>query len=285
MRTDNEIMDLIMNKARNDERIRAVVLWGSRADKDATHDRYCDFDVVYIVEDIRSFTRDISWLNYWGEMLILQMPNDWYKHRYDYNGTGSFVYLMQFKDGTRIDLTLIEKKNIDELVQEKEPRTVLLNKDEDMQIGDITENTAFLIKRPDAKEYFDTCNEFWWLSVNVAKGICREEFCFVKMFMEQYQMEMLHKMISWKIGIKHDFAVTTGKADKYFKRYLPDGEMSRIMNLYPSGDYNNIREKLFSMFDYFGELSEEVGNHFGFEVRREEAKNVRAHVEHMLKDK
>ncbi|WP_234121656.1 aminoglycoside 6-adenylyltransferase [Clostridium hydrogenum] len=29
---------------------------GSRVDQNATHDKYYDFDIVYIVEDIQSFT-------------------------------------------------------------------------------------------------------------------------------------------------------------------------------------------------------------------------------------
>ncbi len=109
MRSEMEMMRLIIKKAEQDDRIRAVYTNGSRIDPSAVHDRYSDFDIVYIVRNIGSFTRDSAWIEYFGEILILQKPEDWYSHPYDYGGRGDFAYLMQFKDGNRIDLTLIDE--------------------------------------------------------------------------------------------------------------------------------------------------------------------------------
>ncbi len=47
MRTYDEMMKLIMDKALNDERIRAVTMGGSRVNKNAVHDQYSDFDICY----------------------------------------------------------------------------------------------------------------------------------------------------------------------------------------------------------------------------------------------
>ena len=58
MRTYDEMMRLILDLAINDERIRAVTMEGSRANKNAVHDRYSDFDICYVVRDIREFTGD-----------------------------------------------------------------------------------------------------------------------------------------------------------------------------------------------------------------------------------
>lgn len=76
MRTEKEMMDLIMTKAIDDERIRAVAMDGSRANKNAVHDKYSDFDIVYFVTDVREFTKDKSWINYFGDVLIVQCPED-----------------------------------------------------------------------------------------------------------------------------------------------------------------------------------------------------------------
>ena len=56
-RSFDEMMDLILEKARSDERIRAVTMEGSRANANAVHDAYSDFDISYYVRDIRDFTR------------------------------------------------------------------------------------------------------------------------------------------------------------------------------------------------------------------------------------
>ncbi len=282
MRSENEMMDLILRKAREDDRVRACFLNGSRADENATHDEYCDYDIVYVVTDIRSFTNDVSWINYFGEMLILQKSTDWYTHPYDYNGTEGFTYLMQFADGNRIDLSLVDITHISEVNEEEQPRIILLDKDNRKELYDVPAGEIYYVQKPTPKEYFDTCNEFWWLAVNVAKGIYREEFGFVKVYMEHYEIEMFHKMLAWEIGIDYDFKISVGKKNKYLKRYLSEEEMKRVMNVYPGGDFEEIKEKLFVMFDYFEELSQKVANHFGFEHKSDEANRVRSHVAKML---
>jgi aminoglycoside 6-adenylyltransferase len=282
MRTEQAMMKLILDKAQADERIRAVFLNGSRADEQALHDQYCDYDIVYVVRDIRSFTGDDAWLGYFGEMLILQKPTDWYSHPYDYAGTDNFTYLMQFADGTRIDLTLIDVARIATINAEVEPRIILLDKDGRPELYDIPAGTLYHIQRPSAKEYFDTCNEFWWLAVVVAKGICRGELFYVKAFMEHYQMEMFLKMLLWQIGIAHDFQVSGGKCQRYVQCYLTADEMNRFRQLYPNGDFENIKAKLSVLMGYFAELAPNVAAHFGFEYKAAEAQRVQAFVCSML---
>ena len=46
MRTPQEMLNLILTTAQEDDRIRAVILNGSRADPNALPDRFQDFDIV-----------------------------------------------------------------------------------------------------------------------------------------------------------------------------------------------------------------------------------------------
>ncbi len=254
MRAEQEMLELILERARRDDRIRAVILNGSRASASAVHDRYSDYDVIYVVERIREFTGDKEWIRYFGDILIMQLPQDWYSHPYDYTGDDSFVYLMQFTDGTRIDLTLVDRKHIDEL-DPQEPRIILLDKDQDPQLVDVVSEKAFYIEAPSAKEFADCCNEFWWLSIYVAKGLCRKEFLYAKTYLEHDQMEMLVKMLRWRIGIEQGSSRILGKYSKYLKRYLPAAEMERFMQLFPNGDYTEIWKKLWEVLDFFEETA------------------------------
>ena len=119
MRSEKEMMDIIMNKALSDERIRAVTMEGSRANPNAVHDSYSDFDISYYVTDIREFTGDKSWINELGDILIAQFPTDWYSHPYDYGSRDPFAFLIQFADGSRIDLTLSDVTNISQEAENK----------------------------------------------------------------------------------------------------------------------------------------------------------------------
>ena len=49
MRNEEEVLSLILNVAENDERIRAALLTGLRANPNVEKDSLQDFDIIYIV--------------------------------------------------------------------------------------------------------------------------------------------------------------------------------------------------------------------------------------------
>ena len=275
MRNKEEMMKLIMDVAINDERIRAVTMEGSRASKNATHDQYCDFDICYIVSDIREFTKDNKWVEIFGEILIVQYPMDWYSHPYNYAGHDNFAYLIQFKDGNRIDLTLIDVCNIDKEQGCCEPRIVLLNKDNFKELKQINDESVFYIQKPSEMEYYNTCNEFRWLSVYISKGLCREELYYAKYAYDVLMMEMFIKMLNLKIGVDNDFNVTTGDHSKYLKRFLTLEEMKRFHSVFPNGTYEDIWSKLYVIYDYFAEIAKYVGEALKYNFDAKETEEVR----------
>src|SRR6476646_2704998 len=76
VRSETEIKSLILDFAKQDDRIRAVLLNGSRANPNIKHDRLQDFDIVFIVENLESFTSDHSWTNIFGETIICQLHDE-----------------------------------------------------------------------------------------------------------------------------------------------------------------------------------------------------------------
>ena len=152
--TQEELFSLIQKKAEADERIRAAALDGSRANPDALHDEYSDFDVVFFVRDSREFTQNTGWIRDYGEVLIAQFPDDWYNHPYDYEGKEPFHCLVQYADGNRIDFTIRDVSRGEE-ENNREPRTVLLDKDGYDWLKPVETDEAFFIKRPGKKEYLD----------------------------------------------------------------------------------------------------------------------------------
>ena len=72
MRTEKEMMDLILGVAKKDERIRAVYMNGSRTNPNAARDILQDYDIVYVVEETGSFIEDKGWIKTFGEILFMQ---------------------------------------------------------------------------------------------------------------------------------------------------------------------------------------------------------------------
>lgn len=225
MRSEAEMLELIMKRATEDDRIRAVAMDGSRANKNAVHDQYSDFDIVYFVTDVRDFTKDKDWISYFGDILIVQYPMDWYSHPYDYNSHDTFAYLIQLADGNRIDLTIIDLRNIEKESSNKEPRIILLDKDTYSDLHPVESEELFHVQPPSSMEFYNITNEFRWVSLYISKGLCREEFYYAKYCYEVPVMDMFMKMLNWFIGIQNDFIVTTGSHNKYLKRFLSAAEM------------------------------------------------------------
>ena len=61
MRNEQQMLELILSTARQDERIRAVILEGSRTNPKAPRDIFQDYDVVYVVGETGSFRQDKGW--------------------------------------------------------------------------------------------------------------------------------------------------------------------------------------------------------------------------------
>jgi len=52
MRSEEEILDLILNYAHRDEDVRAVVMNGSRVNSNAKIDLFQDYDIIYFVRNV-----------------------------------------------------------------------------------------------------------------------------------------------------------------------------------------------------------------------------------------
>lgn len=60
MRDEREMLSLILKFASKGERIRAVIMNGSRVNSNAQQDIFQDYDIVYIVSSMAEFVRDRS---------------------------------------------------------------------------------------------------------------------------------------------------------------------------------------------------------------------------------
>lgn len=90
--------------------IKAVMLHGSRTNPNVTKDRLQDFDIVYVVDQMEYFLNN-DYVKRFGEVAIMQPPNK--MTLFESENSETFAYLMQFKDGNRIDLTLMSEELVE----------------------------------------------------------------------------------------------------------------------------------------------------------------------------
>lgn len=262
MRTEKEMLGLILKIAEDDKRIRTVILSGSRADPFGVCDEYSDFDIIYIVDNIRSFTNDDAWLDIFGDRLIMQKPADWYDDPYDYNGSKPFVYLMQFDDGNRVDLTLADSAELKKLNDNREPKKILLDKDGIFTLNN--DSSAYDTAIPSEKEFSDCCNEFWWLTLSLSKAICRDEAVSIHFIMGCYEVDMLLKMLGWKAGAVSGFPVKLGKNYRYLADYLSKYDMSALHHLLSGSSNETVVDDFIKMANFFNEAAVYVSGYLDY---------------------
>ena len=76
MRTEEQMMKLILDTAKEDERILAVYMNGSRTNPNAPKDIFQDYDIIYVVTETESFQKDRTWIDRFGERLFMQYPEE-----------------------------------------------------------------------------------------------------------------------------------------------------------------------------------------------------------------
>lgn len=272
MRSESEMLDLILSVAQADERIRAVVLNGSRANPNAPRDFFQDFDIIYLVRgSSEPFRNNPAWIRRFGELMILQLPEE----MGDPPASGNYdaVYLAQFMDGNRIDLSVYPLERWPELKKDS-LSVLLLDKDGAIGLLPPADERSYLPQPPTAKAFADCCNEFWWVSPYVAKGLWRRELPYAKAMLDEFVREQLTKMLHWQIGAQTRFALNPGKGGKYFERYLAPEQWQLLLRTYSDGDYGHTWDALEAMGDLFRQAALFVAGRFGFEYPRGDDERV-----------
>ena len=279
MRTSNEMFKLVLSYASNDERIRAVGLNGSRTNPNAPKDMFQDFDIVYLVNDIDSFIYDKHWIDVFGERIIMQTPGDMSMFPSDLGGR--FSYLMLFTDGNRIDLTLvpIEEKGI--YCKEEKLTVILMDKDNCLRKVPLPTDEDYWAKRPSAEYFADCCNEFWWVSTYVAKGLWREEIIYAHEHLNNILRPMVLKMLEWNVGIENNYSISVGKCGKYLEKYLSEKNWQELLSTYAGGNYDDVWRALFAMVHLFRNTAIGVADRLGFEYSSEEDERVTTYLDHI----
>ena len=275
-RTEQEMLDLIRSVAEDLPAVRAVVLQGSRANPNVTPDEWQDFDIVFIVDQLDELLAAPEWIDRLGERLIMQTPES--MELPPPTNEGTYAFLMLFTDGNRIDLTLMPLT----IWNQRQPDSLsvpLLDKGEYLTKLPPPGESDYYLTPPSQKIFLDCCNEFWWTSTYLAKGLLREELIYAKSVQENVMRPMLGQMVRWRILMIHGPEVNPGKFGKYYQDLLPEGQWEQLLATYTTATLTAGWRALFRMADLFEQLAVMVASHFGFPYPAEEVRRVRAYLQ------
>ncbi|MGN6341185.1 MAG: aminoglycoside 6-adenylyltransferase [Ginsengibacter sp.] len=281
MLTQDNIQNKIINFAKSDDRIRAVILNGSRANPNITPDKYQDFDIVFIVKDFNSFLNEKSWMNVLGKPILQQFPDEMKLGRYENEERVSFGFLMIFEKNDRIDLTLFPYEKFGTHFKTDSLTIVWLDKDNLFENVSKPSDKDYHIKKPSQQEFTEVCNEFWWCITNVAKGLKREEIIYAKDMLENVVRPMFWQLIEWNIGSEHDYRVSVGKSGKFARKFVVESLYENILKTYADSGIGNNWNALLLMAEIFTEEQKKLGKELGFQINETEAENSTKYIQKM----
>ena len=270
MRAETEMLDLILQTAKTIQ-VEAVVMSGSRTNQNAPKDEFQDYDLVYVVDDIDNLTSDLSWLDQFGKRIIEQEVT--LDHRR--------LYLMLFEDGNRIDLTLCPKEHIQEWVDSEAGFTVL--EDPEHLFEPYSQNLErFWIHPASETDFEKTCNEFWWVSAYVVKGICRKQVIYATDHLYGICQQELLKVLAWQVASDKG-TVDIGKNYKYLFNYLPTEKEKEFSDLLDLSSLEKITQSLYDTMELFHREAQYLAQKMGFDYDKEVAEKMVQYAEERVK--
>ena len=269
MRAETEMLDLILQTAKTLQ-VKAVAMSGSRTNQNAPKDEFQDYDVVYVVDDFDNLTSDLSWLDYFGKRIIEQEVV--LDHRR--------LYLMLFEDGNRIDLTLCPKDHIQEWVDSEAGFTVL--EDPEHLFEPYSQNLERYWTSPATEtDFVKSCNEFWWVSAYVVKGICRKQVIYATDHLYGICQQEFLKILAWQVASNRG-VVDIGKNYKYLFNYLPTEKEKEFSDLLDFSSIDKITQSLLATMQLFHREAQRLAQKLGFDYDKEVAEKMIEYAEARL---
>ena len=269
MRSETEMLDVILKTAETLQ-VEAVAMSGSRTNPKTLKDEFQDYDVVYLVENFEELISDLSWIDQFGKRIIEQEVRLGHRR----------LFLMLFEDGNRIDLTLCPKDYIQEWIDSEAGFTVL--EDPEHLFEPYSPNIErYWISPASEIDFEKVCNEFWWVSAYVVKGICRNQVIYATDHLYGICQQELLKLLAWQV-VADKGTVDVGKNYKYLFNYLPTEKEKEFSNLLDFSSLDKITQSLFATMELFHQEAQSLAKKMGFDYDMKVAEKMIEHAKERL---
>ena len=279
-RTDKEIFDLINKFVDADDRIRVVIMNGSRANPNIQKDIFQDYDIACFVTDVDPYLIENDIVPFFGETIITEQPNfgPWPPDDAD----GSYHnYNMQFLDGNRIDLTFFSMEKLEEQCKDS-LSVVLIDKDNLCSDLPLSSEKSYFISEPTAVQFNGCCDAFFFaVGSHIPKTIWREHLPLLKSYIEGWLRMPVQLMLSWEIGIKTGFDKSIGSNGKYLENLLEPEKWNQYSQTYVGSSYEDIWDSIFLFYELFTQSAAFVANEYDFIYPEENASKVLSFLNHV----
>jgi aminoglycoside 6-adenylyltransferase len=236
-----------------------------------------------VVEDIRPFFEDRSWLDDFGRVLVAYWDGIEPEPDHGVEQTGNVVH---YDDGLKIDFRLWPVALLRRISDAPAPPdeldagyAVLLDKDR--LAADLRPPTymAYVPDRPDEEAYLTWVNDFFSDAPYVAKFLWRDEMLPAKWVLDQdMKHKYLRRMLEWSIERDRGWSEPTDWLGKGLKKRLPADIWEALEATYAGAGVEENWEALFRTLALFRRVAVEVTEDLGYAYPHDLDRRVTGYV-------
>jgi aminoglycoside 6-adenylyltransferase len=279
---ESAILHYLVQWGEQQSLVRAMLLTSSRSNPTAPVDLLSDYDVVVVVTDIQPYLTDESWLEDFGELLVVY--RDPVRRTY---GCETFTRVTHYQDGTKIDFSIWPTEIMPRITAEPHlpdfldiGYRILLDKDHLTDDLRSPTYTAFIPTPPTAEAYRTVIDDFFNDALYVAKYLWRDDLLPAKYSLDNVmKLECLRQMLEWQMEIAQGWSVKPGVNGRGLKRHVEPATWAALERTYVGAGIAANWEALFQTIELFRSVATAVGDLLGYVYPADMDQRVVAYVQ------
>jgi aminoglycoside 6-adenylyltransferase len=284
--TADTTIDRLARWAEDRDNVRSLIVTSTRVIPGEHVDAYSDFDVIAVVNDVRSMVDDTTWQAHFGEVLI----SYWDLLDVDLSTGAEWVgNVTNYASGLKIDFNLWSPQHYTDVTAGPDAYAefdagylVLVDKDGLTTDLPAPRFRSYIPPRPDEATYLRLITDFLIGVPYVAKGLLRDQLLPTKWVLDfDMRFNYLVPMLEWRVECDHEWSLKTGNLGKGLKAHLPADVWSGLESTFAGADPEANWKALFEMIALFGRVAHEVGGLLGYACPEDLIARVTDHARRM----
>lgn len=280
MRTEQEIIKIIIDVAEADENIRAVI----RTDLVPVREYLYSYNFCFLVNEIEKYESDGIFEKTFGERILLFRGDRNYPEMFP----NTKAHLMVLREGTTLAVHAMDVKTFFSRYNGEDAREnvwigdtyqKLMDKDGILPLIDRLEERQTLFREsPTEERFLGECHEFWWVVKTFTEYTLREELLSAMFYLNNAVRDVLNQMIRWYLFLREGKPVDLGILDSNMESLLEKDLFCLYKQTYPTADHDSIRKAYDAVTDLWHIVGSRVAEYCGYEYPQQEEEDMREFI-------
>jgi aminoglycoside 6-adenylyltransferase len=256
-------IDSILEWAKKEKSIRAMILVGSRATDKPVHE-LSDYDLSIFSTDDCQYTRDDQWLSKIGSVWVCIHEKIYWENR------EVPTRLVIFEGGFKVDFAFFPLDILQKIVDSSSlpseydmGYSILLDKDAITARMPKPSFKGYNIGKPTESDFFNVINEFWFEAYHVAVYLNRGDLWSAKVRADGIHHNFLLKMIEWNEISKHDWNYVIPPMGKRMQSWACESTLNALHRI-SVHDEQDSWKALLNTIELFRDLAKETAQILSF---------------------